>query len=793
MKCAPRRLALARPVMAIFVLAGFLHLDPALAGRPGNEMSPRAQATVDTTDRLIVRLREPEAGVSAVSVATRVAQLGSRQGAALQRLRTMSGNAQVLKLSRLHTRAEAAEVARKLALDPDVLYAEPDLRMVALRVPNDTTYAQQWNYFEAAGGINLPTAWDLTIGSVDITVAVLDTGLVAHPDLAGRTVAGYDFVNDMTMAQDGNGRDGDASDPGDYGCEGNPSSWHGTHVAGTIGAASNNSNGVASVNWTSRIQPVRVLGRCGGYTSDIVDAMRWSAGIAVAGVPNNATPARVLNLSLGGGGSCSATYQNAINDVVARGTVVVVAAGNSNADAANTSPANCNGVIAVGATARSGARAFFSNFGAKVAISAPGVLILSTLNAGTTVPASPSYAWYSGTSMAAPHVAGVVSLMLSMNPALTPAQVLAMLKSSARGFPTGTEADCTPAMCGAGIVDAAAALVAALPPPPPPMPSRVNLALQAQGAVITASSSYSAAYPATGANDGDRKGSRWGSGGGWNDQTASNWPDWIQVDFGTVKTVAEVGVFSVQDNFANPIEPTEAMKFTLYGLTSFEVQYWTGTVWQTVPGGSVTGNNRVWRRFVFTPVSTSRLRVLVLGGDSTYSRLAELEAYGTSGAATAINHAALGFGGVAQASSAYSAAYGASSVNNGDRRGSDWGAGGGWNDATGGSWPDSVQVNFSGSKTITEVDVYMVQDNFESPQDPTETMTFTQWGITNFEVQTWNGAAWVTVPGGNVTGNDRVWRKFSFPAITTSAVRLWVTASRGGYSRVTEIEAWGTP
>ena len=791
MKFASRRLPLARPALALFALAGCLHVSPALAGGPATAASRQAQAIVDTTDRLIVRLRESEVGVTASSPAARIAQLGGRLGASLQRLRGMSGNAQVLQLSRLHTRAEAAELARKLALDPDVLYAEPDLRMVPLRVPNDTSYAQQWHYFEAAGGINLPAAWDRTVGSVDVTVAVLDTGLAAHPDFAGRTVAGYDFISNTTTAQDGDSRDADASDPGDYGCNGSSSSWHGTHVAGTIGAASNNGSGVAGVNWTSRIQPVRVLGRCGGYTSDIADAMRWSAGIAVAAVPTNATPARVLNLSLGGSGSCSATFQNAINDVVARGTVVVVAAGNSNVDAANSSPASCNGVIAVGATTRSGARASFSNYGAKVAISAPGASILSTLNTGTSVPASPSYAWYSGTSMAAPHIAGVVSLMLSLNATLTPAQVLTMLKSSARGFPTGTGADCTSALCGAGIVDAAAAVDAALPVPPPPL-SRVNLALPAQGGVITASSSYSAAYPATGANDGDRKGLRWASGGGWNDQSANSWPDWLQVDFGNVKTVAEVNVFTVQDNYANPAEPTEAMTFTQYGITSFEVQYWTGTEWLTVPGGSVSGNNSVWRRFVFTPLSTSRLRVLVLGG-SGYSRITEFEAYGTTGAAVAVNHAAQAAGGAAQGSSAYSTAYAASGVNNGDRRGSGWGAGGGWNDATSDSWPDSVQVNFSGSKTITAVDVFTVQDNYPAPQDPTETMTFTQYGITAFEVQTWNGAAWVTVPGGNVTSNDRVWRKFSFPPITTSAVRVLVHAGRGGYSRVTEIEAWGAP
>ena len=789
MMFALRRFA---PVLAVLA-AACLHGAPALAGGPTNAALPAA--LVDSTDRLIVRLREPEAGVTAASPAARVTQLGGRLGASLQRLRGMSGNAQVLQLARMYSRAEATELARQLALDPDVVYAEPDLRMVPLRVPNDTSYSQQWHYFEAAGGINLPAAWDRTVGSASITVAVIDTGLVAHPDLAGRSVAGWDFITNLTTAQDGDGRDADASDPGDYGCNGtSSSSWHGTHVAGTIGAASDNGSGVAGVNWTSKIQPLRVLGRCGGYTSDIADSMRWASGIAVAGVPANATPARVLNLSLGGAGSCGNTFQNAINDVVARGTVVVVAAGNSNIDASGASPANCNGVVTVGATTRSGARASFSNWGAKVALSAPGVSILSTLNTGSTVPAAPSYASYSGTSMATPHVAGVVSLMLSLNPALTPAQVLTMLKSSARAFPVGTGADCTVALCGAGIVDAAAALAAALPAGPPPQ--GVNLALPANGGVMTASSSYSAGYSPAGANNGDRKGLSWGAGGGWNDQNFNSWPDWLQVDFGTVKNVAEVSVFTLQDNYTNPAEPTEAMTFTQYGITSFEVQYWTGTAWQTVPGGSVSGNNRVWRRFVFTPVSTSRLRVLGLGGAGGYTRITEFEVYGSGGPSAAVNHAAQAAGGVALASSVYSAPYAAAGVNNGDRRGIGWGsgsAGAGWNDATSGSWPDSVQVNFSASKSITEINVFTLQDAYTAPQEPTETMTFTQWGITAFEVQTWNGAAWVTVPGGSVTSSNRVWRKFTFPAITTSAVRVLVHAGVGGYSRITELEAWGPP
>ncbi len=249
-------------------------------------------------------------------------------------------------------------------------------------------------------------------------------------------------------------------------------------MSGTIGAASNNGIGVSGVNWTSKILPARVLGVCGGYTSDIVDAMRWSAGIAVSGVPANANPARVESMSLGGSGACSSTFQSAVNDVVAQGTVVVVAAGNDDADAANTQPASCNNVIAVAAITQQGAKASFSNYGSKVAIAAPGVNILSTLNAGTTTPGADSYAYYSGTSMATPHVSGVASLVLSQNPSLTPAQVKALLQSSARAFPTGTGSDCTTALCGAGIVDAAAAVKAATTT----TSTRVNVAASAKGA-----------------------------------------------------------------------------------------------------------------------------------------------------------------------------------------------------------------------------------------------------------------------------------------------------------------------
>ncbi|MEE7566353.1 S8 family serine peptidase, partial [Xanthomonas sp. Kuri4-3] len=182
----------------------------------------------------------------------------------------------------------------------------------------------------------------------------------------------------------------------------------GTHVAGTIAAVTNNAVGVAGTAYNAKIVPVRVLGRCGGYTSDIADAIVWASGGSVSGVPANANPAEVINMSLGGSGTCSTTYQNAINGAVSRGTTVVVAAGNSATNVSSSVPANCANVIAVAATTSAGAKASFSNYGTGIDVSAPGQGILSTLNSGTTTPGNASYASYNGTSMAAPHVAGVV-------------------------------------------------------------------------------------------------------------------------------------------------------------------------------------------------------------------------------------------------------------------------------------------------------------------------------------------------------------------------------------------------
>jgi serine protease len=519
-----------RALAAILICCGILQPSATGAGGPENNARSQSFPHYDYTDQLIVKYRNPSLVRAAVSnskntgvmITDRVNTLSAAAGIALTHYRFMSSDGHVVKLPNRMTLAEAAAVARRLTADPDVEYAEPDQRMFPLLIPNDPSYVNQWHYKSPTadgepGGVNLPGAWDITTGSATIVVAVIDTGIRStHTDLAGRTVPGYDFISDPVIANDGDGRDSNPDDPGDwvtatesnnsgsilFGCPVSNSSWHGTHVAGTIGAATNNGIGVAGINWTSKILPVRVLGKCGGYDSDIIDGASWAAGLPVTGVPTNANPARVLNLSFGDTGACSATWQDAINNIIAAGATVVVAAGNSNADLDVTkfSPAKCNGVISVAAVSRTGGRAFYSNFGTIVKIAAPGGDtslamangVLSTLNSGTTAPvASPGgdiYQYYQGTSMAAPHVSGIASLILSINPALTPAQVLLRIQSTARAFPafpTGTGAKCTTATCGAGIIDAAAAVSMQINNPTPVISSLSPSSSQAGGPAFT--------------------------------------------------------------------------------------------------------------------------------------------------------------------------------------------------------------------------------------------------------------------------------------------------------------------
>ena len=424
-------------------------------------------------DRFIVKYRDgttaladPGALQTSLQNAARAVPAAGGDRLAIRALRRTGTGAEVVTTGRKLDRAEAEQLMRQIAADPSVEYVEVDQLLQIALTPNDPRYSQQWGYFNATGGIRADQAWDVSTGA-GIVVAVLDTGSTSHSDLNGNTIAGYDMISDATVGGDGNGRDNNPADPGDY-YGGQPSSWHGTHVAGTVAALTNNNNGVAGTAFDAKVSHVRVLGRGGGYTSDIADGIIWASGGSVPGVPANANPAEVINLSLGGSGSCGSTTQNAINGAVSRGTTVVVAAGNSNANVSGFTPANCNNVIAVAATDQNGSRASFSNYGALIDVSAPGVGIVSTLNSGTQGPGTESYASYNGTSMAAPHVAGVVALMQSVAPTpLSPAQVESILKSTARPLP-GT---CSGG-CGAGIINAKAAVDAAAgggnPNPPDP-------------------------------------------------------------------------------------------------------------------------------------------------------------------------------------------------------------------------------------------------------------------------------------------------------------------------------------
>jgi len=429
---------------------------------------------VASTDRLIVKWRaaviaQGKPGET-LGVRTRLlAKLGRPQAS----IDATASDAAIVMLGSVVTVEEARRLAQLLASDALVEYAEPDRRVHPLAAPNDPEFPNQWHLQETAvalGAMNVTRAWSVTRGSADVVVAVVDTGVVAHADLAPNLLAGYDMISSSEIAGDGNGRDSDATDLGDWtaknecgtGGRAESSSWHGTHVAGIIAAVSDNHSGGVGVAPLTKILPVRVMGKCGGYVSDVADGIRWAAGLKVSGAPVNLHPARVINLSLGSDGDCSRTEQRAIDDAVAAGVLVVVAAGNSGKDAAESAPANCSNVMVVAAVGKRASMASYSNFGRLVSIAAPGGDssggILSTYNTGDRAAVADSYDWMQGTSMATPQVSGVAALMLAANSKLKPVQLKEFLLTSARAFPTGTGRDCTLLTCGAGLLDAAAAV-----------------------------------------------------------------------------------------------------------------------------------------------------------------------------------------------------------------------------------------------------------------------------------------------------------------------------------------------
>jgi uncharacterized protein YkwD len=300
-----------------------------------------------------------------------------------------------------------------------------------------------------------------------------------------------------------------------------------------------------------------------------------------------------------------------------------------------------------------------------------------------------------------------------------------------------------------------------------------NVALASAGAVATASSTYSALYPATTINDNQRTGNFWVDG------TYGAFPDWVQINFNGNKLIDHVVVYSLQDNFQSAAEPSDATTFTLYGITSFAVLGWDGSSWVTL--GTVTDNSLVKRTVTFTAFTTDRIRINIVSASSPYSYLTEIEAWGTD---VSTNIALASQGAVATASSSYGPSYPVTTVNDNQR------TFGYWVDGTYGAFPDWVQINFTGNKTIDHVVVYTLQDNFAGPIEPADTTTFSLYGITDFTVQGWSGAAWITL--GTVTGNNLVKRTVSFPAYATDRIRVNVNGARTGYSYINEIEAWTT-
>ncbi|MBA2078671.1 protease [Rhodanobacter sp. PCA2] len=491
-----------------------------------------------------VALQNVSAAVARAGFTGGTARLGQSAAAPLtvSYKRKLGVGADLVKISRKLNPNEASELMHQIAADPAVEHVEADVMLHLVRdtgasaklsvamsdasTPNDPYFAEyQWHLkpgdgdtsavgsdaigYANYGGADTSPVWNLTDGA-GVTVAVLDTGLTHHPDLdTSLGDSGYDFITDaFTSGRSVDGRVPGGWDTGDWtnqdpwmsACTSpnrppQPSSWHGTHVSGTIAELTGNGVGMAGSAGAAKVLPVRVLGHCGGATSDIADAIEWASGGHVDGVPDNQNPAQVISLSLGGGGTCSASdvTGKAIADAISRGATVVVAAGNSGADTTNFTPANCPGALTVASVGITGKRAYYSNFGSAVALAAPGGgiyandassgsqayagFVWSTLNASSNSPDESAsgyvYGGMAGTSQATPHVSGAIALVIAarreagLSP-LSPTDIKALLTSSARSFPVTPDHP-----IGAGILDAYAAVNKALgrqAPDPAPLP-----------------------------------------------------------------------------------------------------------------------------------------------------------------------------------------------------------------------------------------------------------------------------------------------------------------------------------
>jgi parallel beta-helix repeat protein len=343
-------------------------------------------------------------------------------------------------------------------------------------------------------------------------------------------------------------------------------------------------------------------------------------------------------------------------------------------------------------------------------------------------------------------------------------------------------------------------------PTPTPAPCNTNVAAGAYGASASASSEAGPGYAASGAIDGNHTGAGWGSGVGWNDGTAGVFPDNLVINLGVTQALSEIDVYSLQDNYNSPIEPTDTTTFTAYGLTNFQVQIPDGVGgWLNVPGGNIVGNNLVKRKVIFaSPVNTSQIRILVTASaDGVYSRVVEVEAFSCTAvpgptptptpAPCTTNVAASSYGTSATASSEFSAGYPAAGAIDGNHVGNPWGGGAGWNDGTAFVFPDTLTIDLVATQQLSEIDVYSLQDDYNNPVEPTDSMTFTYYGLVDFQVQIPNGlGGWVDVPGGHAVLNNLVKRKFVFGSpVTTNMIRIVVNnSSDAQYSRVVEVEAF---
>jgi serine protease len=507
--------------MLVAVILASLIAVPAL-GQSREFQGPLRSAAPADTDQVIVQWRSGAKATLAAPAAQRANKLASSSGLGLRHKRSSTTTTDVFQLERPMSGAELQSVLDRLNADPDVAYAVADKRRQIQQLPSDPLASDQWYFLSVQpAATRTDLAWDLTTGSTSTVVAVLDTGVrYDHPDLAGdppnfpnKLLPGYDFVSNVLTANDGDGPDSDASDPGDWveaadrtnavfnGCANTSSSWHGTRVSSLIGASSNDGVGLAGAGWQTRILPVRVLGKCGGFDSDIIDGMRWAAGLPVAGAPDNPTPAQIINMSLGGDDACNAAYQSAVNEVTAQGSLIVASVGNDGIPVGT--PANCSGVLGVSGIRQVGTKVGYSNLGAGADIAAPAGNCVNpgppfstaspcvfamqvAIDSGGTVPLGNTYSDTVirpnfGTSFSAPLVAGAAALMHSVSPNLTPSQYTTLLQESAMPFPTsstttnqicrvptnfvqGDECICTTVTCGAGMLNTFAAVTAALKP-----------------------------------------------------------------------------------------------------------------------------------------------------------------------------------------------------------------------------------------------------------------------------------------------------------------------------------------